>query len=259
MRNDKPFDEILKQAVANKYDESIIPIPDPDQTWNRIEETLRKEFRRKKNYFIMKRLGGIAAAVVVIVALAITPQTSTAFSKLFQVIDEWKDDVIHIITKSRPQEGKAITPPPPPSAEGMDEIVEGASTSSKVVSLEVAKDNVSIPIIIPNFPETLGYSLVKVIIWPYSDGRKSDEIYLDYEGNHVQFSIIQERLGDHFVRNRTVVGSDYEEIMVGEYPGILIFVNDEITNLEWIANGIVYKIFGNLTKDEIMAITEFMK
>lgn len=128
MKRDPQLETILKQAVAKKLQDSTINIPNPQASWQNIEQTLLQEDKKARSRSMrIKRAGLVAALVLVLLFAAGIPQNTTAFTKLFQIIDGWKDDVVRIASKSPIQsEGDALTSPP---------------NSRKVVSLEEAKSS----------------------------------------------------------------------------------------------------------------------
>ncbi len=250
MKNEKPFEEMLRKAVQLKYDDHSIEIPPIEESWVKIEQQLIHIPSKKTRHQIHKRVGWIVAATIIMLTIVIGPQTTTAFSKLFHIFEGWKDDMTRIVTKSPVQDKEANHIRPYDTEEFIK-----MEPDYQVVTLEEARRNIAFALKLPHFLND-EYQVKEISIWKYNDDRKSDKVRIDYERAGVWFSIVEEVATDRSLQSQVAIGAAVEDVMIGDHAGVFITFSSELIGLEWIDDQIKFSIYGKLTKDQILYIAD---
>ncbi len=254
MKSDQQLDTLLQRAIKEKLKDTAIHILPSQPSWQQIEKAIRDDNKPSRRFRI-KHIVWVASLLVTILFITGIPQNTTAFTKLFHILDAWKDDVVRIVSKSPDQnEGEAMTPPPKKE----DVTRENNKSGPSIVSLEEARKQLSFPPRLSDDLQKIGYTLTRVIISPNGNNQKGDSIRLEYEGENGYFYIIEERVPIPYSRNKDLDG-EVEEIMIGENVGILIDVENSFLSLFWVDEGVLIKIFGNITKSDMIMIAKGLK
>ncbi|MDE5414463.1 DUF4367 domain-containing protein [Alkalihalobacterium chitinilyticum] len=262
--NSPKWDNEIKNATKNALNETNIPLPDKEEIWNRIQIELKKEqeVQMKKNN--LKKYSGLIAASIILIVFLSSPTGSSAFSSVVHVVNQWKDNVVQFVVQTdHTDEGAALTPAPGEEFMLDENEQEAILTESQIkeVDLDEGKAMVKFDALFPIEDKLLGsYELQKVRVWTNSQETSAEKIELAYSDGEFWFSILQEKIPEHFSRSieYNLDQAEVSEVMIGHFPATVV-VSNNITNLEYILGNNYITIFGALSEDEAINVANQLK
>ena len=256
---DQWFDDTFEKTVSST---SISSDDSKKQSWQKVQAEIYKLDKRKtrKRHF---QLATVVAASVTAGAIIFNPPAVTqAISPVYQSIKDLGNGVVNIIigTYSQPdQEGALTSPPPaeyyPEDPDNPTAILDRISEDkSFVYTLEEAKSKLSFPY--PDFqiiPER--FQLVISKLAELAPEQKTDSITMTYKSsNDETMRIMLQSFSEH--QMITSSGSVDTEVLTLNNDIEAFYTPGRFNDIQFIYNGISIRIYGNLTKEELIDMTE---
>ncbi|AOZ91014.1 DUF4367 domain-containing protein [Paenibacillus crassostreae] len=258
-RFDQWFDDTFEQSVSTT---SLTSDESKKQSWQKVQVEIHKlnKSKKRKRHF---QLAGIVAASVAAGSIIFNPPAVTqAISPVFQSIKNLGNGVVNIIveTYSQPNLDEAITAPPP---ENYPEDPNNPSATlhsisedkSYVLTMEEVQDNISF--IYPDFqkiPER--FQLMSSEMADLTSGQKADSITMTYRTTNGEPMRIMLQSFSERQMGSSSSGSLETEILTLNNDIEVFFTPGRFNDVQFIYNGLSVRIFGNVSKEELIAITE---
>ncbi|MFV8829479.1 DUF4367 domain-containing protein [Alkalihalobacterium sp. APHAB7] len=262
--NNPKWDKAIKNAANKAFNDTNIPLPDKEETWNRIQLELEKEQQVQMKKNSLKKYSGLLAASLLLVVFLASPTGSSAFSSVVHVVNQWKDNVVQFVVQTdQTEEGAALTPAPGEAFLLDENEREAIVTESQIkeVELDEAKERVNFDAFFPVEDKLFGsYELEKVRVWTTSQEIGVEKVELAYSNGEVWFSILQEKIPEHFSRSieYNLDQAEVRKVMIGHVPATVV-VSNNIINLEYISGDNYITIFGALSEEEAMDFAKQLK
>ncbi len=262
--NSPKWDNYLKNVAKKTFNEANIPLPDKRETWDSIQMELEKEQQIENRKNTVKKYSGLLpAASILFFVFLLSPTGSSAFSSMVSIVNQWKDNVVKLVVHTDSgNEGAALTPPPGEESSFIateEEIL--LETQIKEVTLDEAKSMLTFTAVFP--PDKIlfdTYKIERVRVWTNSEKTSADKLELAYSNGEMWFSILQEKIPEHFIRSieYNLDHAEMKEVMIGRHPGNLI-VSNNIVNLEYVLGDNYITIFGGVSEEEVLELANRLK
>lgn len=247
------MDQLIKKAIQEEFDSIEPPIPSRE-AW--FVFTSNKKKCKWKNIFstsVNRKFIYIVCAVIFITIFMMTPQSGSALGKISKMFNKLQGNVVQLFVKDSEADYEKSSLP-------SDEfsIVDGSEAESVSMDLEQAEQVTTFPILLPTWlPEGVSLNeIVAVLI----ENEKSEEVYLNYSGDNIEFTIRQMDIAHAFGLGAAVDQDDIriDEIIINGHTGNLFIHKNGIIELVWMTNSSYLSIDGVISKDEIIKIAESM-
>lgn len=259
---DRLFDEVFESAIQDSLD---IKIPDPSPSWAWIEKKIAIERKKRNRRKFMRLVGMIAASLLIGAVLFGTPQVTEAFQPVIRLFFNVKGGVVTLFygdaNGAKQNEKGALTEPPMEvegprmgnsnvSAEDVEEL--------KAATLEEARKLTKSPLPeLTYVPE--GYELLEIKMSVNKDRILEGLTYTFWVKNDKSrfFSFVAVPV--QLNKGMSLLGQEQaESVNIRGTAGSFVQKADGKV-LIWIESGMSYKIYGNLTENELMRIAEKIK
>ncbi|WP_438350839.1 DUF4367 domain-containing protein [Paenibacillus sp. FA6] len=255
---DQWFDDAYEKTVSSS---SLSSDDSKKQSWQKVQAEIYKldKWKKRKRHF---QLAAVVAASVTAGATIFNPPAVTqAISPVYQSIKDLGNGVISIIveTYSQPDQEGALTSSPPgyypedpnhPTAV-LDTISEDKSF---VYTLEEAKSKLSFPYPdLQRIPER--FQLISSELADLAPGQKTNSITMTYKSsNDETMRIILHSISERQV-NTSSASVDTEVLTLNNDIEVF-YTPGRFNDIQFIYNGLSIRIYGNLTKEELIDMTE---
>lgn len=260
--NNEKFDQWFDDAFDNSVTSSSLSSDESkQQSWKKVQAQINKHntFKKRMRHF---QLAAVVAASVAAGAIIFNPPTLTqAVSPMYSSIKEWGDGVVEIIFSSNVQGSNedAKTSAPPnvypedednPSAV-LDRVVE---FQSKPLSIEEVQNEISFSYPnIQHIPDRL--KLVSSELPPDTSVEKSDQVTMTYRTDNNETMRIILQSTNHLI-GVTSHGSPDTEILTLDNDIEAYFTPGRFNDIQFLYNGLQFRIYGNVTKEELLQMVE---
>jgi hypothetical protein len=255
---DQWFDDAFEQTVATS---SLTSDESKKQSWQKVQAEIHKMNKQKKRMRHFQLAIVVAASVTAGAVIFNPPAVTQAISPVFHSIKNWGNGVVNIIFDSNIQpnsEGALTTPPPDTYPEDPDHPSATLDSISHDVSfvftLEEAKSKLSFPYPdLQRIPER--FQLVSSEMAELAPGEKTDSITMTYRtANNDLMRIILHSFSQPQASSST--GSVNTEVLTLKNDIEVYFTPGRFNDIQFSYNGLVMRIYGNLSKEELIDMTE---
>jgi hypothetical protein len=229
-----------------------------NEAWEIFNKRREQKRRKKKSIKIPtifnKKFAYLASSIIIVISLfTLAPQNGAAFSKLTEIFNKIQGNVAQLFIKVGGSEENENGP-------SSDEftLIEGSEVISEQMNIEQAQSETSFPIIIPKWVPS-DYYLKNVTVFKKTN-KKSQDIYLNYQGDQKEFTIREVAIGNEFGLGAMVDQEDtkLEEVNINGYSATLLIYKNGFMGLAWTTQNHYLLIEGFLSKEQIVKIAESM-
>ncbi|MHA0857218.1 DUF4367 domain-containing protein [Paenibacillus sp. CMAA1364] len=252
------FDDAFEKTVSSS---SLSSDQSKKESWQNVQakiEQLNKWKKRKRHF----QLAAVVAASVSAGAIVFNPPAVTqAISPVVQSIKDIGNGMVTIITEAynRPNEDGALTAAPDaifpedpnkPSAE----LNATANHKTFMYTLEEVKSKVSFPYPdLKNIPER--FELFSTEMADIAPGKKTDSITLTYKTSTDEKMRITLD-SSNIQQSTTTTGSEDTQVLTLNNHIEVFYTAGRYHAAQFIYNGLSIRIYGNLTKEELLGMIE---
>ncbi|MCY9664961.1 DUF4367 domain-containing protein [Paenibacillus alginolyticus] len=256
---EKLSDSELKQAVKSAYDD--ITIPGGTLAWERMQEKISVQSKKRRQYTQTLRFGIAVVIVTLVIGLVIPTSSAFAFQKLFTIVKKAQNGVVQVLygTQKNNIQGARTVPPPGYDAvrinENSDQIVQPL-----VTSLEEANKKLSFHIAVPSILPA-NYNMERVKLFP-DDDKEYHYVLVEYRKNDEFILLSEKKLIEKSTGWKSTITETAGRIVpveVGGYEGILIEYTEGGARIEWLKDNILFEIYGKLNGDEMLELAQSLK
>ncbi|MDO3410369.1 hypothetical protein QWJ34_11400 [Saccharibacillus sp. CPCC 101409] len=242
---DRKYDRLWEDMTKE------IEIPDSTSSWNALQPKLKRRKRRKQLIYRTK-----IVASVLVASLLINIFSGGDFTqKTYAHISGFFNDMIQVFLRKPANDPSSSLTVPPPTFfdENESRNTEAGPVKSEKVTLDEAGQKLAFPLLLPSYvPEQLKLSDTRI----FKDAEGSfRSVYLEYEDSIGCLVKVNQRLitDNSSIMTEVPEGAGtISEVMVGEYPGILLEISDGTVIIEWIARDVKLVLSGPLTPTEAL-------
>jgi len=248
------FERLIKEVVHDEIEESSSPLLSSSDSWERIQNELKRSSSQKKviKNSVNKAIIYLTSAAIFILVLSIilTPQKGTAFNTITDMFNKAQNSVNHLFVKLSNENMVEMNDSP----SNEFSIVEESEIVSKSMSLEEATKFTKFSIRTPRELPT-GYILIDATVI-LENGETSNEISLNYENEKNGFKIWERAINEEYGLGNIVDSEDtkLEEISIKGRDATLLLYKNNVSKLIWTDQNLLFVIEGQLTKEEILLI-----
>lgn len=265
MHNKISNEELIKEVVKSAVEDVDIEMFDKEAVWLRIQAQLERDHIRKRRKQRWKSFGIAMASLLLLVSLLSHPTSTSAFTNLISVVEEWREDVVRLVirtTEEHMPEGTALTSPPPLGDDIGIHIEAMPMNVPHPVTLAEARQLLAMPLLLPD-EEILGLYELELVEIMFDELRGGYHwVGITYESEDDTLFIVQEKLPEDFIRT---VEYDRElthvkQINIGRNDGyIIVFPKHEKVIVEWMIDDRLIMINGKMSEEYGLELANSLK
>jgi hypothetical protein len=256
-RSDKDLDRLIEEAAKEEFN-SITPPMSTNEAWEIFNKRREQKKRKKKSIkaptSFNKKFVYVASSIIIVISLfTLAPQNGAAFSKLTEIFNKIQGNVAQLFIKvgGSKENGNG------PSSDEFT-VIQGSEVISEQMGLEQAQSETSFPIIIPQWVPSDYY--LKNVTVSKKTNKKSQDIYLNYQGDQNEFTIREVAIGNQFGLGTTVDHEDtkLEEVEINGHTATLLIYKNGFLEVIWTTQNHYFLIEGFLTREQMLKIARSM-
>lgn len=256
-RSDKDMDRLIEEAIKEEFN-SITPPMSTNEAWEMFNKRREQKKRKNKSIKILtifnKKFVYVVSSIIIVISLfALAPQNGAAFSKITEIFNKIQGNVVQLFIKVGGSEENENGP-------SSDEftVIEGSEVISEQMNLEQAQNVTSFAIVAPKWVPADFY--LKDVTVSKKTNEKSEDIYLNYQGDQKEFKIREIIIGNEFGLGATVDEEDtkMEEVDINGHTATLLIYKNGFIELVWTTQNHYFLIEGFLTRVQMLKIAKSM-
>ncbi|CAM2778448.1 DUF4367 domain-containing protein [Paenibacillus sediminis] len=260
---DKLFDESFEQALSVSY---LTSEDAKKSSWLKVQRQIESMNRRKNRLRGIRMISVVAASVLIGAVLFSPPVVTKALSPFYQGVQSFGDGMVSVIFGNQNNalsKEDAKTPPPPEAVEDPNKpsatMIKEGNSSFETVPFSEAQSKVSFTLPgLSYIPAKFQIDHVELLF--ESNKTLSSQATLFYkssDGN--QFRVIFDQIELNEVQTSSGTNHTEEIELSKDSKAYLTIDGSKFSSIQFMVNDIHVKIFGQLSRDELIEIAKKTK